>query len=339
MDISFFTYGERPCLIYPRALGTLEHLLTRNFACPSGDVTSLNLWRQLKKVSEGINFIHKSLETQHLDLKPGNILIFERGGSSVKKIENGSGPASPLSTSSTRSPLPGNFISDAIFMIGDFGHRSVVTPGAAEWGPPDGPHNRFELQTNEANELYDHWSFGAILLEAAVYDRARESDEGSDDIAVNTFRHKRANLDQGLTPVINTKLYVLGENGKNGLKRTVSDQIANMETLEDYKLGESENGYTRMPAKFYRDIAGDISRLLSISPKKRRSENGIMSIEPYGYYREALRTNPASFSHLISQSGLISPSSEHFRAENNNSSVAPPNGAARSLDLNQRETL
>ncbi|KAF3287518.1 hypothetical protein TWF970_007238 [Orbilia oligospora] len=94
-----------------------------------------------------------------------------------------------------------------------------------------------------------------------------------------------------------------------------------------------------MPAKFYRDIAGDISRLLSISPKKRRSENGIMSIEPYGYYREALRTNPASFSHLISQSGLISPSSEHFRAENNNSSVAPPNGAARSLDLNQRETL
>ncbi|KAF3218610.1 hypothetical protein TWF106_007582 [Orbilia oligospora] len=345
MDISFFKYGERLCLIYPRALGTLEHLLTGDFECPSGDITSLNLWRQLKKVSEGIAFIHKSLKTQHLDLKPDNILIFEEYGSSVKKIGKGSGPASPLSTSSTRSPLPGNFTGDAIFMISDFGYQvpgsdpSVVVPGAGKWGPPEGPHNLSVLPTNEANELYDHWSFGAILLEAAVYDRAREPDEESDAITVGDFRYQRANLDKGLTPATTLKFYGLGENGENVLRRTVSDQIANMERLEDSKLSESQNGYTRMPAKFYRDIAGDIRRLLSIPPEKRKSEKGIMSIDPYEYYREELRTNNTSFSHLVSQSGLISPNSEHLRAQNNNSSVTTLDGPARNLDLNQRETL
>ncbi|KAF3311893.1 hypothetical protein TWF173_007978 [Orbilia oligospora] len=321
MDISFFKYGERLCLIYPRALGTLEHLLTEDLACPMSNITSLNLWRQLKKVSEGIDFIHKSLKTQHLDLKPDNILIFEKHGSPD---------------------------SDAIFMIGDFGYQvpgsdpSVVTPGAGAWGPPDGPHNRSELQTNEANELYDHWSFGAILLEAAVYDRARGSDEESGTMDVKEFRHWRANYDKESTTSNNYKFYILRKDDKNGLRCTVSEQIANMEMLQDYKLDESENGYTRMPAKFYRDIARDISRLLSISPEERRSEKGIMSIDPFEYYyyvAHAQRTTTIPFTDLKSQPVPILPSSRCLQVESNDLSITIPDEPARSFDLNRRETL
>ncbi|KAF3126229.1 hypothetical protein TWF703_010487 [Orbilia oligospora] len=346
MDISFFKYGERLCLIYPRALGTLEHLLTEGLACPTSNITSLNLWRQLKQVSEGIDFIHKSLKTQHLDLKPSNILIFEEHGSSDRNIGKGGGPASPLSTSSTRSPLSGNFTGDAIFMISDFGYQvpgsnpSAVAPGAGTWGPPEGPHTLSILSTNEANELYDHWSFGAILLEAAVYDRARGSDEESGTIDVKEFRYRRANLDKGSTSATTLKFYILGENGENGLRCTVSEQIANMEMLQDYKLDESQDCYTRMPAKFYRDIAGDIIRLLSISPKKRRSEKGMMSIDPYEYYYYVVqRTTTVPFTSLNSQPVPILPSSGRLQIESNDSSVTIPDEPARSLDLNRRETL
>ncbi|KAF3133736.1 hypothetical protein TWF569_010422 [Orbilia oligospora] len=346
MDISFFKYGERLCLIYPRALGTLEHLLTEGLACPTSNITSLNLWRQLKQVSEGVDFIHKSLKTQHLDLKPSNILIFEEHGSSDRNIGKGGGPASPLSTSSTRSPLSGNFTGDAIFMISDFGYQvpgsnpSAVAPGAGTWGPPEGPHTLSILSTNEANELYDHWSFGAILLEAAVYDRARGSDEESGTIDVKEFRYRRANLDKGSTSATTLKFYILGENGENGLRCTVSEQIANMEMLQDYKLDESQDCYTRMPAKFYRDIAGDIIRLLSISPKKRRSEKGMMSIDPYEYYYYVVqRTTTVPFTSLNSQPVPILPSSGRLQIESNDSSVTIPDEPARSLDLNRRETL
>ncbi|KAK6519177.1 hypothetical protein TWF281_003866 [Arthrobotrys megalospora] len=289
MDVSSFVYGSEYCTIYPKAIGSLEDF----YNDPPDDwdnITSSILWKQLAKVGEGIDFIHQRLRMQHLDLKPSNILIFgvqSTDESESERDAEGEPASARISEISIKSSLRSGPVyvqpqatGEVLFRISDLGHRTLgsnahhergsssttlgtsMVLGDRVWGPPEWSGLRTPSDS-EAYELYDYWSFGAILLEAAVYDTCRRSarDEGIN--YVKEFRIQRREEDGP-----SMKLYtVLGNRAV--LKHTVTEKLRTLGRFR-YLPTEDPPGARELPAEFYNKISGEIDRLLSICPEDRR---------------------------------------------------------------------
>ncbi|KAF3927283.1 hypothetical protein ABW20_dc0110631 [Dactylellina cionopaga] len=249
------------------------------------EISSPALWDQLAKIGEGIDFIHKSLNMQHLDLKPSNILIFETHNSGGTQHEICVDATSESSSPSLPRPLSESLGSNnsstegfVIFKIGDLGQSNLgaydnhekstgsgppIVLGLPNWGPPEWKVLS-STGNQEAFEQYDYWSFGAILLEAAVFDTWVETTIKSD--GVKEFRKRRQ--EQGSRGP-NSLTFYTNYMEKWALKTVVAQKLR---ALKEFNYGPTHDsdGHKAPPVAFYSDLSKHIEQLLSIEPEKRK---------------------------------------------------------------------
>ncbi|KAK6541557.1 hypothetical protein TWF694_007363 [Orbilia ellipsospora] len=330
-DLASFSYGSEYCIIFPRALGSLYDLYNGDLNLTLQDVlksstwkgtTSMKMWEQLLNVARGLIFIHKCLNSQHLDIKPSNILIFETP--SIRESEFDPKGKSVLRPN---GELPIGDLSGAgsmVFRICDLGERNIPSAsggsgensgsttassppafGHTDWAPPESSSLRSPgSRNNQSLEAYDYWSFGGILLEGTAFDIwGPEGFRG--------FRRERR--DQGQPQNKGLQFNFLDQ-GKPALKPIVDEAIQSLKEFHSYPVCVGEVGNPRilkdeMPPTFFHEISALIARLLSIKPEDRRSGESIDTFMERSF-NKALKDISQGQSNPENKDNTLSPSLE-----------------------------
>ncbi|KAF3178711.1 hypothetical protein TWF225_007744 [Orbilia oligospora] len=156
--LSAFLYRETFCIVYPRAICSLEKLLTctNPNERPRIEISVEGLWSQLQKIAALMETFHSNGHL-HLDLTLANLLVSEKGELILCDFGESGVPSSDLSTIEKLGISNLEGLSQVI--IGD------ILTGVL--------HKDFKLKrgksTKEFLRSYDLASFGRICFEVVVY--------------------------------------------------------------------------------------------------------------------------------------------------------------------------
>ncbi|KAF3089257.1 hypothetical protein TWF102_009748 [Orbilia oligospora] len=157
--LSAFLYRETFCIVYPRAICSLEKLLTctNPNERPRIEISVEGLWFQLQKIATLMETFHSNGHL-HLDLTLANLLVSEKGELILCDFGESGVPSSDLSTIE-KLGIP-NLEGLGQVRIGDILTRVLHK---------DPEIKRGNFTTEEFLRSYDLASFGRICFEVVVY--------------------------------------------------------------------------------------------------------------------------------------------------------------------------
>ncbi|KAK6349069.1 hypothetical protein TWF730_009829 [Orbilia blumenaviensis] len=167
--ICAFLYGERFCIIYPRAVCNFRDFIKGTYSpTQPGDIPipKVDIWPQLAKVAAVLEELHAK-KNYHLDLTSQNLLVMDNGDLVISDFGEMGVPRSPsydtLLKTFTKPGSPDDFFE---CRLGNPRANSLHT----DWEARSKRGGRREYETKDFfQKSFDLYSFGAICFETVVY--------------------------------------------------------------------------------------------------------------------------------------------------------------------------
>ncbi|KAK6526986.1 hypothetical protein TWF281_010183 [Arthrobotrys megalospora] len=170
--LSAFVWGERFCIIYPRALCDLHSYLTKEYHGAhtvwkkSSRLSSVGLWRELAKVATTLELLHDKGHC-HLDLTLSNLLVMGNGDLVISDFGEMGTKSSYTNWMREIGIQESNLRALGERMTGNPSARPLREEFTSQ--TPQNQSKEYEELREAFQKSYDLYSFGQVCLLAATY--------------------------------------------------------------------------------------------------------------------------------------------------------------------------